>query len=174
MYFPRLSTLLSFSLLWLVGCGGSGDQDGPAAPVPSDTQEQVAADVTPLLVDATDRWQLAFSHDSGAGGDLLFPEMMGGGVAVLDADADGDLDLYFLSGAPRLGLDPQPDGPTNRLFLQTEDGRYEDATRASGLGDPGYGIGAAVGDVNNDGHEDVFVSNFGPDRLFLGRWRRHF
>lgn len=100
---------------------------------------------------------------------MLFPEMMGGGVAVFDADEDGRLDLYFISGAPQLGLPRSPDGVVNRLFLQGDDGRYFDATSASGLGDPGYGTGVAVGDIDNDGHKDVFVANFGPDRLFRGR-----
>ncbi len=140
----------------------------PAADATSSATMSSEVAVAPLLVDGTADWGLNFTHQSGAGGDLLFPEMMGGGIAVFDADGDTDLDLYFVSGAPRLGRNPAADGPVNRLFRQGEDGRFADATAGSGLGDSGYGTGVAVGDVNNDGHEDVFLANFGPDRLFLG------
>ncbi len=166
----RTYTILAPYLLLLAACGDAGD--GEPAPAPSGDTEAAQtpiADVQPLLVEAAEDWGVAFSHDSGAGGELLFPEMMGGGIAIFDADGDGDNDLYFVSGAPRLGRDPQPGDPVNRLFLQGDDGRFEDATEASGAGDPAYGTGVAVGDVNNDGHEDVFVANFGPDRLFRGR-----
>ncbi len=161
--------------LAVLGCGTPEapppPTDAPAAAAATAETQPAAA---PLLADGTDSWNVGFTHHSGAGGELLFPEMMGAGVAVFDADGDGDLDLYFVSGAPRLGRspaagDPAPDGPVNRLYLQGEDGRYADATDGSGLGDPGYGTGVAIGDVDNDGHEDVFVANFGPDRLLLGR-----
>ncbi len=157
---PRIlaSTLLipCLAVLCLAGCGGDGDVPAPARGAPEAAAAPPA--VAPLFVDATASWKAGFTHDAGAGGDLLFPEMMGGGIAVFDADADGDLDLYFVSG-----------GSANRLFLRDDDGTYADATDASGLGEAGYGTGVAVGDVNNDGREDVFVANFGPDRLFLGR-----
>jgi len=162
----RLLWLCLLSLLPAVqGCGETADE-----PPRSTAQTAAATEAAnpPLFVDATAASQLDFTHRSGAGGDLLFPEMMGGGIAVFDADEDGDLDLYFISGAPALGREPTPSGPVNRLFLRDAEGRFEDATEGSGLGDPGYGTGVAVGDVNNDGHEDVFVANFGPDRLFLG------
>jgi hypothetical protein len=95
--------------------------------------------------------------------------MMGGGVAVFDADEDGDLDLYFVTGGPGLRRPPTPGDPVNRLFLQGADGRFTDATEGSGLADPGYGTGVAVGDFDNDGHEDVFVAKIGAGRLFRGR-----
>jgi len=122
-----------------------------------------------LLVDATEAWGVDFVHDPGVSGELRFPEMMGGGVAVFDADADGDLDLYFVNGAPPPGRPAAGPAPVNRLFLQGADGRFADATERSGLGDPGYGTGVAVGDVDNDGLDDVFVANIGQDRLFRAR-----
>ena len=122
-----------------------------------------------LFVDATEAWRVEFVHDPGASGDLRFPEMMGGGVAVFDADSDGDLDLYFVNGAPAPGRRAEGPAPVNRLFLQGPDGRFADATEGSGLDDPGYGTGVAVGDVDNDGHDDVFVANIGQDRLFRAR-----
>ncbi len=98
------------------------------------------------------------------------PGVMGGGVALFDCDGDGDLDLYLTRGAPA------PASSTNRLFVQVSDAsgagaplRLRDATERSGLGDPGYGMGVAVGDVDRDGDLDVYVTNLGPDRLYLNR-----
>ncbi|MFQ5526607.1 MAG: CRTAC1 family protein [Thermoanaerobaculia bacterium] len=145
-----------------VACGGGEEEQEPVA-----TESALATSPPdgppPLLVDATDEWNVRFTHDTGAFGELAFPEMNGGGVAVFDANEDGRMDLYFVSGAPKEG------GVPNRLFIQGEDGRFTDATKGSGLGDEGYGTGVAVGDVDNDGHEDVFVANIGPDRLYRGR-----
>ncbi len=91
---------------------------------------------------------------------------MGGGIALFDADGDGDVDLYLTNG----NLDPaggevDEDGPQN-AFFRNEQGRFVDATAESGLGDRGYGMGVAVGDVDNDGDPDVYVTNFGRDRLY--------
>ncbi|MEM1179411.1 MAG: CRTAC1 family protein [Acidobacteriota bacterium] len=125
----------------------------------------------PLLVEVTEDWGLDFVHDAGEGGELLFPEMMGGGVAVFDADRDGRLDLYLVSGSDAFGAG-RAEGAgrsVNRLYRQGADGQFVDATEGSGLDDGGYGTGVAVGDFNNDGHDDVFVANIGADRLFQGR-----
>ena len=164
---PRVLSILG---LVLFSCA----DDDPSG-VSNDASPQQAPEVTVsdsvLLEEVTDELGVAFTHRAGASGELLFPEMMGGGIAVFDADEDDDLDLYFVSGAPDLGRSGAAvtTGPVNRLFLQTADGRFVDATAGSGLGDPGYGTGVAIGDIDNDGHEDVFVANFGPDRLFRGR-----
>ncbi len=145
----------------LTACSGDTDK-APAVTSESALERPGASGSHALLVDATEAWNVDFKHSAGAGGALAFPEMMGGGVAVFDANEDGRLDLYFISGAPEGG------GVSNRLYLQGEDGRYADATAGSGLADDGYGTGVAVGDVDNDGHEDVFVANIGPDRLYRG------
>jgi hypothetical protein len=163
----RALWLLFCLALLAFGCKGASEEATPSVSAAEDPAPPPAA-ARPLLEDVTDRWSLRFTHSAGAGGGLLFPEMMGGGVAVFDANGDGELDLYFVSGAPNLGRDPSPDGAVNRLFLRGADGRYIDSTAQSGLGDPGYGTGVAIGDMDNDGHEDVYVANFGPDRLYRG------
>lgn len=158
----RHPLLALFTCLFGVYFAGCSSEPGP------DTTSSSAPAAPQLLADATEEWALDFTHRAGGRGELVFPEMMGGGVAIFDADNDSQLDLYLISGAPDLGRSPGPDDPSNRLFLQ-RDGRFVDATDGSGLDDRGYGTGVAVADVDNDGNQDVLVTNFGPDRLYRGR-----
>jgi enediyne biosynthesis protein E4 len=100
----------------------------------------------------------------------FMPEIMAGGAAFLDFDNDGRLDIYFVNGnfehsisgssAPNKTIQ-------NQLYHQQPDGSFKNVTEASGLGDAGYGMGCGVGDINNDGFVDVYVSNYAADRLFL-------
>ncbi len=96
------------------------------------------------------------------------PETMGGGLALLDADLDGRLDVYFVNGAhlsfPHAeGVEPDKSDPKywNRLYLNRGDWSFEDATEAYALQGRGYGMGAAVGDYDNDGDPDLLVTNLG-------------
>jgi hypothetical protein len=119
------------------------------------------------FVDVTHEAGLRFVHDAGASGKLLLPEIMGGGAALFDCDGDGDLDAFLTGGGPGLGGAPASSAPS-RLFRQ-EDGRFTDVTATSGLDDRGYAMGVAVGDYDNDGDVDVYVTHFGPDRLYRNR-----
>ena len=133
------------------------------------------------FVDVTDAVGLDFRHVSSATSQKYLPETMGGGVALLDADGDGRLDLFFANGA-RID-DPMPadrkavkDGPSywNRLYLQRPDGRFEDTTEAAGLAGEGYSQGTAVGDYDGDGDDDLFVSGVFSNHLYRNDGRGRF
>jgi hypothetical protein len=101
---------------------------------------------------------------------------MGGGVAMLDYDNDGRLDLYFTNGA-RLD-DPMPKGAMpdkrdpkfwNRLYHQKQDGTFEDVTERAGVKGEGYSMGAAVADYDGDGFADLYVTAYGSNILYRNR-----
>ncbi len=124
--------------------------------------------------DVTAEAGIRFVHDAGDQGDLSLPEITGAGGGFFDADGDGDLDIYLLQGGrPTDPPGPRPDAPGNVLYLQGPDGRFTDASTASGTADTGYGMGLAAGDYDGDGRTDLFITNYGPDRLFrsLGEGR---
>ncbi len=100
-------------------------------------------------------------------------ETMGSGVALFDYDNDGLLDLFFVNGATL--DDPTPKGSIpakrspkewNRLYHQRKDGVFEDVTEKAGLQGMGYGMGVAVGDYDNDGYEDLYVTGYGGNHLY--------
>lgn len=98
---------------------------------------------------------------------------MGPGVALFDYDNDGRLDIFVVNGAPlsdptAKGAIPQKNGPSswNRLYHQKSDGGFEDVTETAGLQGVGYGMGVAVGDYDNDGFEDLYVTAYGGNKLY--------
>ena len=116
------------------------------------------------LIDATASAGLQFRHNSGAYGGKLLPETMGSGCAFLDYDGDGWQDILLVNGMDWPGHTKQRS--TLRLYRNNRNGTFTDVTRAAGLEIELYGMGVAVGDFNNDGFPDVFITCVGQNRLF--------
>ncbi len=123
-----------------------------------------ATDVDVVFDDATREARLGYSFDRARGGGHFMPDSLAGGCALFDYDNDGDLDAYVVLGLFEEAA-VHADG-ANRLFRQEPDGSFTDVSAASGAADPGYGMGVAVGDIDNDGDADLFVSNYGPNALY--------
>src|SRR5688572_13989228 len=147
-----ITTLLAVLLaMLLAGCG-----------------RQDAARPRELFVDATDAAGVQFTHVNGMSGEFYFSEVIGSGVALLDFDNDGRLDLLVLQGTALAAGKPAASACGARLYRNEGPPlRFMDVTGKSGLCSRGYGMGVAAGDFDNDGHVDVFITHFGaPNQLF--------
>jgi hypothetical protein len=124
------------------------------------------ASVAPAFrfLDVTQRAGIQFQHNSGAYGGKLLPETLGSGCAFLDYDADGWQDILLINGMDWPGHKRQRS--TLRLYKNNRNGTFTDVTKAAGLDAEMYGMGVAVGDYNNDGFPDIFITCVGQNRLF--------
>jgi len=125
------------------------------------------------FVDITAASGVRFQHLASHTSRKYLPETMGSGVALFDYDNDGRLDIFLVNGAPiadptSKGTIPRKTGPRywNRLFHQKSDGTFEDVTERAGVQGAGYGMGAAAGDYDNDGYEDLYVTAYGGNQLY--------
>jgi len=166
-----MRVFVPLTLVIVTAVAGCGRQAQPAAPKEQD-----------WFVDRARESGLDFVHVNGMSGKLYMPEVLAPGVALFDFDNDGDLDVYLVQGRPlssSAGLEsktrPTPLGDLNgRLFRNdlrvNSDGtrtlRFTDVTRESGIVTPGYGMGVAAGDFNNDGWVDLYLTKFdAPNQL---------
>ena len=150
-------------------------QENPRPPVEQKSPDQPAAS-TPApakFTDVTAALGINFEYLASHTSKKYLIETMGSGVALFDYDNDGRLDIFVVNGAPLSdptpkGTVPQKSGPKywNRLYHQKPDGAFEDVTEKAGLQGAGYGMGVAVGDYDNDGFEDLYVTAYGGNKLY--------
>jgi enediyne biosynthesis protein E4 len=157
----RLLPTLLFVVLTLLASTAQLKDSRPRASVPA------------KFVDMTSQLGVQFRHSAPHTARKYLLETMGSGVALFDYDNDGRLDLFLVNGAEindpsPPGTVPQKAGPKywNRLYHQTSEGTFEDVTEKAGLQGVGYGMGVAVGDYDNDGFEDLFVTGYGGNHLY--------
>ena len=124
------------------------------------------------LTDVTAEAGLSFRHNTGAFGAKYLPETMGSGCAFLDYDNDGWPDILLINGRDWPGHERRRS--TQRLFRNNRNGTFTDVTRAAGLDVEMYGMGVAVGDFNNDGFPDLYITAVGQNRLFRNNGRGQF
>lgn len=120
------------------------------------------------FTDVTSAAGIHFRHNNGALGKKYLPETLGAGCAFLDYDADGWLDILLINGTSFLDapVSSLPRVTTLALYHNNRDGTFTDVTRRAHLNVPMYGMGVAVGDYNNDGFPDIYVTSVGQNRLF--------
>jgi hypothetical protein len=159
----RFASSLPFLALLFVALADQRASKAPDQPKPLPAR----------FTDATAALGLHFQYISSHTAKHYLPETMGAGVALFDYDNDGRLDIFLVNGAPLAdpapkGSIPEKSGPPywNRLFHQKLDGTFEDATEKAGLQGSGYGMGVAVGDYDNDGYEDLYVTAYGGNKLY--------
>jgi hypothetical protein len=167
----QIFCVLLFSLLSSFAAAQTGPHSVPpgASPAQSAASPSDAAKYTDITSSLNINFEYIASHTS----KKYLIETMGSGVALFDYDNDGRLDIFVVNGAPLSdptpkGTIPQKSGPKdwNRLFHQKKDGTFEDVTEKAGLQGVGYGMGVAVGDYDNDGFEDLYVTAYGGNKLY--------
>ncbi|HYE16120.1 MAG TPA: VCBS repeat-containing protein, partial [Pyrinomonadaceae bacterium] len=176
---PRTLRLAGFCVLILL----AGCKQDPTTNATLSPQEQAAADAaagaapgatpsaTPTpqprpsgpveFTDVTAEAGIRFRHNSGAAGKKYLPETMGSGAAFLDYDNDGWQDILLVNSTGWPG--ERGAQTTSALYRNNQDGTFRDVTREAGLAQVIYGIGCAVGDYDNDGFADIFITAVGPD-----------
>ncbi len=161
-YIPKCIFILILILLTSSACKTVSAQ--PSTSI-NKKQSKINKSKFPHLVDVTKRSGIDFKQSHGGSGERYYVETVGSGVGLIDFDDDGLLDIYLLNGAPLPGYkDKLP--ITNALYRNLGALRFAKVPNAAGLIDSNYGMGVAVGDFDNDGDQDIFISNFGPNKLY--------
>lgn len=169
-------SLMVLVLVGLIGGGAIVYLTRPEAPAPVDKSKLTLPEKrsTPTVTipdikfaDITQAAGIKFVHENGAAGQKLLPESMGGGVAFLDYNNDGRPDILLINSTLWKRDENAPKTPPTMALYRNEDGKtFTDVTAEAGLNVSFYGQGVAVGDFDNDGWTDVFITAVGPNRLF--------
>ena len=167
----RASLLLALSIFNTVLPGCGDESLSPSTATKEDVSTNTAS--APWFKDTIETSGIDFIHDSGSNGLFRIPEIMCGGVALLDVDDDGDLDAYLVQSGP--SADPSVPGGPNQLYLNHGDGTFQNVTSDRGdVGDARYGIGVTTADYDLDGDLDLFVTNLGRNTLLQNDGSGHF
>jgi hypothetical protein len=156
------------ALLPSIGCSSKTEvkDEDPDIDSPVDLPKLKGVTVPKVrFTDITAKANIRFTHTNGSFGKKLLPETMGGGVAFLDYDNDGWQDILFINSCYWPGHEGKGK-PTLQLYRNNHDGTFTDVTKKAGLDVTLYGMGVAVGDYDNDGWPDVFITAVGGNRLF--------
>ncbi len=178
--FPPYNRAMHLSprgVAFALGLAATACSPDKTPPPPAPAAKPIAAPAGEAFVDATEASGIRFTHANGMSGQFYLAEIIGSGVALLDYDHDGDLDILVIQGgALGAGAGARDAGGSasarlyrNDLVVNADGTRtlkFTDVTEASGIRTTGYGMGVAVGDFDNDGFVDVFVTSFGaPSRM---------
>lgn len=144
------------------------DSDRPAGSLTVETTKKDKPKSTRLrFIDGTKQSQIAFQHQAGRTENRWMPEIMGSGVLVADFNRDGSPDLFAINGG-KVDQRVRPPGAGNRLFLNDGKGTFRDVSDEWKVPSKAYGMGGAVGDFNNDGWPDIYLTSYGGgDQLLL-------
>lgn len=168
-------SLVLIVLLLLIGGGLVYWFTRPAPPPPVRETELAVAEIreaqditipTTPFTDITGSAGIDFVHENGATGEKLLPETMGSGCAFFDFDGDGDQDLLLVNSKRWPWAASDGEAPTQALYRNDGEGGFTNVTAGSGLDITAYGVGVAIGDYDNDGLPDVFISAVGENYLF--------
>ena len=142
----------------------AASDDSPAA----ENQSAAMEGTLPSFRDITDEAGLAYEITCGNPVTESLVDVNGQGACFLDYDGDGLLDVYLANGSSR-SLDRAGNPPHDYLLRNQGDGTFADVTNVAGLGDKSWSSGCAVGDYDNDGDPDVYLTNYGPNKLYRNR-----
>ena len=176
----KTASKITCLLLWIIaGCGGESNPksveivENTIATAPNlSTDHQTNEDDAPIqFFDVTAQSGINYRHVSGTTSEKATPTANGSGIAVLDYDNDGQMDLYFAQST-QIPVDPLSRN-TGKLFRNLGANQFKDVTQESGLGEITYFThGAIAADIDNDGDTDLYLCNFGKNALYLNQGGR--
>ena len=182
----RLSLAVCLALLPISIAGCKSNTATPSQPLPSAATSKANSPVAPsnsisaparpsgpiTFTDVTAQAGIHFKHNSGAFGEKYLPETMGSGVCAIDYDNDGWQDILFVNSMDWPGHGSGKSYPA--LYHNNHDGTFTDVTHQAGLSGEMYGLGCTVGDYDNDGFDDIYITAIGGSHLFRNLGNGHF